>query len=91
MGLFAKSAVIALIVVWMDAGSAPTTFIDRSGHYGLPSKSKIGWWRVGHVLAYGQTWQSHQFSCLSIYQGMRRWTASLTHGFFINAWEVTHY
>ncbi len=40
------------------------------------------------VLPNNTTWQSHQFTCLSTYQGMRCWTADLDHGFFINAWTV---
>lgn len=40
------------------------------------------------VLRYGQKWQSHQFVCLSTYQGMRCWTGSLDHGFLVSAWTV---
>lgn len=40
------------------------------------------------VLRYGDTWKSHQFTCLSSYSGMRCWNGADTHGFFVSAYQV---
>jgi hypothetical protein len=44
--------------------------------------------RQPYTLQYGQKWQSHQFTCLSMFQGVRCWNPSWMHSFFVNAWTV---